>query len=343
MNKKNLTKLLGLIPIVLILAFFIDVFAFNDATAIAIRILSLAIIFASFALVVFSIQRQGDKGRFRKFCAGFFYFLTISCALGSFLTSINQDGFELSIITGVFAFTSFLLGGLKTTKNTQPHLDSFTKAAGSKEKEPSKKLLNHYYQVGLSDADINVFRETMADAKQQIVELQTTMTAVPKLRAINLNHDTLEVSKAMFAALVREPQRLQEAADFLYKHLPSSVQIAKKYQEINRHEIKTADTYAVLDRSVEVLANLSEQMKKDYTNFVADDISDLSSTLDSVNKPQKQPDFSGNSESSIAQMQDQLSQIQKDYLDQQATNEQTTPTSDDSDAQTNKDGDVNHD
>lgn len=337
MNKKNLKKLLRLVIFFTLIGSLLIVIT-QSGTNIVGALVTLGLVAIAAVIVIKAIKRQSDKNLFLKICAGFFYFLTAGTALGALL-SLNEYGTDshgtvaLGICTLFFAVISYLFVGVKT--NSKAKTESFDQPI-------SKKMLSHYQETGLTDNDITVFRETMADAKNQIVELQDTMAAVPKLRAINLNHDTLEVSKAMFAALVREPQRLQEAADFLYKHLPNSVQIAKKYQEISRHEVKTADTYAVLDRSVEVLANLSEQMKKDYTNFVADDISELSSTLDSVNNPRQQPDFSGNSESSIAQMQDQLSQIQKDYLDQQSA-KSTDPTQTDTDSQTNKDGDVTHD
>lgn len=338
MNRKNLLKLLRLI-IIFVLVGSILIFVASSGTNVFGGIITIALVAIATLIVISAIRNQSDKNLFLKICAGIFYFITAGSALGSLL-SLVQYGTNppstvgLAICTLFFAVISYLFVGLKTNRSTKS--ESFEQPA-------SKKMLNHYYETGLSDTDIAVFRETMADAKQEIIDLETTMTAVPKLRAINLNHDTIETSKAMFAALVKEPQRLQEAADFIYKHLPTSVQIAKKYQEINAHEVKTSDTYAVLDRSVEALANLSEQIKKDYTAFVAEDISELSSTLDSVNRSQKQPDFTGNSESSIAQMQDQLSQIQKDYLDQQATKQEQTSAQTDSDTQTKKDGDVTND
>lgn len=227
----------------------------------------------------------------------------------------DHDGFRALLVFTMIGVVLLFLNrrGDKQNKKNQQN-DSFDAPI-------SKKMLTHYQQAGLSDAEIKVFRDTMADARQEIVTLETTMQQVPKLRAINLNHDTINLSKALFAALVKEPDRLQEAAPFLYKHLPTSVQIAKKYEEISHHELKTSDTYAVMDRSVEMLAALSEQIKHDYLDFVSEDVSDLKSTLDSVNDQHDQPDFSSQSDQTIAQMQAELNQIQHDYLSTQAEKE----------------------
>lgn len=231
--------------------------------------------------------------------------------------------FILIITITIIAFRYF------HKKKPQKHHDDFGHPL-------SKKMLAHYQAAGLSDTEIDVFRKTMARTKLEILELETVMQSVPKLRAINLNHDTLNLAKALFAALVKEPQRLQEAGDFIYKHLPNSLQIAKKYREINHHEMKTSDTYAVLDRSVEMLASLSEQIKADYLDFVQDDVSDLASTLDEINNPRHNPDFSAQNDQSIEQMQAQLNKVQQDYLSKHADRDKTkdTHTNDQNDKET---------
>ncbi|GEL13035.1 hypothetical protein FC15_GL000579 [Lapidilactobacillus concavus DSM 17758] len=337
-TKKNTRRLFYVIAVVLILILSSVRVTIQGPRGL-VDIAALILTALSTALIVRAITLQGDKRLFRKLMAWSCYFMTGCIILGTLLTVVDlssDDSLALSIVGLFFAFIAYLFAGVET--KARPATESFDAPINN-------KLLNHYHQAGLSDTDINVFRETMAEAKQEIIDLEKVMTAVPKLRAINLNHDTLEVAKAMFAALVKEPERLQEAADFLYKHLPNSLQIARKYQEINTHEVKTADTYAVLDRSVEVLATLSEQMKHDYTDFVAEDISDLSTTLDAVNHPDQRADFNLKSEQSIAQMQDQLSQIQKDYLTKQQSGADSDAVDHAADAKTDtlKDGDSQND
>lgn len=258
----------------------------------------------------------------------------------------DHDSFQAMLIFTLIGLALLLFNRRGRREKSRNQGDSFDTPI-------SKQMLTHYQQAGLSDAEIKVFRDTMAEAKKEIVALETTMQEVPKLRAINLNHDTIDLSKALFAALVKEPDHLQEAAPFLYKHLPTSLQIAKKYQEISHHELKTSDTYAVLDRSVEMLAALSEQIKHDYLDFVSEDVTDLKSTLDSVNDNHDQPDFSSQSDQTIAQMQAELNQIQHDYLSTQAEKDATSaennaanttqPEVNEHSADTTEESDENHD
>ncbi|MGX7136294.1 5-bromo-4-chloroindolyl phosphate hydrolysis family protein [Enterococcus silesiacus] len=154
---------------------------------------------------------------------------------------------------------------------------------GSKKKNgPEEQLPNltktkeeHYANLGMTDQEINFFRDTMNITKKQIVQLQENMSASTKLRAIDLRNDTLRVSKALFKELVKEPKKLHLANHFLYTHLPNLVDLTSKYLEIDDHEIKNKQTYEKLEESAQIIDQVSKLIKKDYEQFVSDDLEDL--------------------------------------------------------------------
>lgn len=158
-----------------------------------------------------------------------------------------------------------------------------------KDQHISPQMLKHYQDAGMSDDEIDFFRQTMQQAEAQIKVLATNMQALPKLRAIDLNHDTTKVSQSLFRAIVKDPKRLHNAGDFLYRHLPSINELTSKYIEINHHEVKTADTYLVLDKSAAAIDALSQQIQQDYADFVAEDVDDLDTEV-SVAQQQITPD-----------------------------------------------------
>jgi len=75
--------------------------------------------------------------------------------------------------------------------------------------------------------------------------------------------------------LVKEPNRLHEASQFLYTHLPNLVDLTNKYNEINDHEIKNKQTYEKLEESAQIIDQLSALIAQDYQKFVADDLDDI--------------------------------------------------------------------
>lgn len=139
----------------------------------------------------------------------------------------------------------------------------------------SKEKEEHYYEAGMTDKEITFFRNTLSEAKQQIDQLEINFKDSPKLNAINLRYDTLKVAKAMFKEIVKEPQKLHMADKFLYNHLPNLVEMTTKYAEISDHEIKSKETYKILNNSIGAIENVSQLIIDDYKEFVSDDIEDL--------------------------------------------------------------------
>ena len=95
----------------------------------------------------------------------------------------------------------------------------------------------------------------MNQTKQQIEHLQKNINRSNKLKAIDLRHDALRASKALFKELVKEPTKLHSASHFLYTHLPNMVDLTDKFIEINEHEIKSRETY---EKSKKALKSLNK-------------------------------------------------------------------------------------
>ncbi len=139
----------------------------------------------------------------------------------------------------------------------------------------TKEKEAHYVESGMSEKEIEFFRETMNQTKKQILQLQENINKNAKLKAIDLRHDTLRASKAMFKELVKDPQKLHFANHFLYTHLPNMVDLTDKFIEINGHEIKTKETYEKIEESSQIIDQMASLIAKDYQQFVADDLEDL--------------------------------------------------------------------
>lgn len=139
----------------------------------------------------------------------------------------------------------------------------------------SREKESHYIKEGMTQDEIIFFRQTMAETKKQIEQLSHNMESVAKLKAINLRYDTLKASKGLFKELVRDPKKLHLADHFLYHHLPNIVELTNKYIEINNHDIKTKNTYTVLNDSAVAIEEASILISQDYVNFVSDDIDDI--------------------------------------------------------------------
>ncbi|OTP11350.1 5-bromo-4-chloroindolyl phosphate hydrolysis protein [Enterococcus sp. 10A9_DIV0425] len=139
----------------------------------------------------------------------------------------------------------------------------------------SNELAAHYSERGMSANEITFFRQTMNQTKNEIEQLQENMQQTAKLKAIDLRHEPVKAAKGLFKELVKEPDRLHDASQFLYTHLPNLVDLTNKYIEINDHEIKNKQTYQKLEESAQIIDQLALLIAKDYQNFVAEDLEDI--------------------------------------------------------------------
>ena len=139
----------------------------------------------------------------------------------------------------------------------------------------SKEKETHYLEAGMTQSEIEFFRDTMSQTKDQIQKLQNNINKNAKLKAIDLRHDTLRASKALFKELVKDPQKLHCANHFLYTHLPNMVDLTDKFIEINDHEIKSRETYEKIEESSQIIDQMASLIAQDYQQFVADDFEDM--------------------------------------------------------------------
>lgn len=188
-------------------------------------------------------------------------YLFLASLVLRFITGIH---IPVVVVVLLILVVLFFNGVKKKTEKKEDQLPNLTK---TKEE--------HYAAIGMTDQEIDFFRNTMNTTKKQIIQLQENMNVSAKLSAVDLRNDTLRVSKALFKELVKEPKKLHLANHFLYTHLPNLVDLTDKYLEINDHEIKNKQTYEKLEESVQIIDQVSSLIKKDYEQFVADDLENM--------------------------------------------------------------------
>jgi len=143
---------------------------------------------------------------------------------------------------------------------------------------PSDKF-SYYQSLGMTDSEIELFRSTMDKAQRDIKIWENNAKKSAKLKAIDMRTEGIKAAKSLFQELVRTPKRLSMANEFLNEHLDSINDLTTKYLTIDNHAIKSKETIKTLQNSIEVIEQVSLQIVKDYTNFVAEDIADMNADL----------------------------------------------------------------
>lgn len=190
----------------------------------------------------------------------------------------------VAILGGLFhvdSTVSFIIGGLVGFGLYSVFLKRQGPVKKKKGLKPvSDKREKFYKSRGLSDEDIVFFRDTMNNAKNQILQIESNMNSAGKLKAIANRNNTLHLIKVLFKDIVNEPERLHEVDQFLYIHLPSLADLTNKYVTINQHQAKSKQTFDILEKSAATIDEVCQQIAKEYIDFRSADISDLANEVD---------------------------------------------------------------
>lgn len=199
---------------------------------------------------------------------------TVTLLVTLFLFIMLVGGFDLngfialglSIGAGVLILKSLLNRKAKAKEDKLPRLTA------DKEK--------FYLSKGLEKEDIHYFRQTMLTAKKHIVSIEDNMAKSSKLRAIENRNNTVSLSKELFSAITKEPNRLHEVNKFLYVHLPSLDDLVSKYVEIEDHKAKSKATYDILGKSAQTIDKMCSQITDDYVAFKENELDDLDTEVE---------------------------------------------------------------
>lgn len=148
----------------------------------------------------------------------------------------------------------------------------------------STSKVQHYRQAGLSDSEIEHFQDEMRTVRDYIYQIDEEMNKTAKLRAIDVKYNTVKISQQFFADIVKEPQRIAEAGNVIYRTIPSLADITSKYNEINSHIAKTKQTYLILEKSAQTIEALSQALVDEYLAFHRSTFNDLDDEINFAEK-----------------------------------------------------------
>lgn len=207
-------------------------------------------------------------------------FFFVSGILMTFVTSYiyNSSNFHFihidnySVVPVAFAVFICEIIGVVSVMCLAFIIEYFT---GRRPKGITTNKTSHYYAAGLSEKEIVFFREQMAVAKQNIHTIEQEFNKTAKLKAIEVRHNTIVVSKNYFKELVAEPNKLTQASLFLYKLLPSLEDLLQKYNEVNNHVAKNKQTYLILEKSATTIEQICAEINDNYIQFHREDYDNL--------------------------------------------------------------------
>jgi 5-bromo-4-chloroindolyl phosphate hydrolysis protein len=139
-------------------------------------------------------------------------------------------------------------------------------------KPPRKENIQRYQEAGLSESDIEIFRDTLADAKENIEKWEANTKKNEELEVVESVTGGLEASKLLFKYIVQNPTQLTKQNDFLYKDLPNMVKLTEKYLEMQKQSVKSEEVSRDMDETLLLIKTLATNISKNYHEILMDDV-----------------------------------------------------------------------
>lgn len=185
--------------------------------------------------------------------------------------------FEIDFFTSLFL--TFILGAFlyNRSKNSQTTSSRSTYLRKNKTSlnrvSPEKEAF--YHSKGLTKEEMNTFRHTMQEAREQIYSIEENVNRRSKLKAIMSRNNTLNILKDFFKNITDQPERLHEVNHFLYTHLPNLKELTEQYIQIDGHVAKSKETYDYLNKSSSAIDHMCQIIRKDYITFMSNDLENM--------------------------------------------------------------------
>ncbi|RZI48110.1 5-bromo-4-chloroindolyl phosphate hydrolysis family protein [Lactococcus kimchii] len=166
-----------------------------------------------------------------------------------------------------FLVIKMIIGIAFMRKNRQDKMGGYEDKAMS-----LKENIERYHEAGLSDSDIKIFRENLAEAKTSIKTWEAQTKKDDDLQVVESVTGGLDASKHTFKYIVQNPQELTKQNEFLYKDLPNMVKLTEKFIEMKKQAVRTEEIKRDLDETLLLIKTLSASISKNYHEILMDDV-----------------------------------------------------------------------
>lgn len=170
-------------------------------------------------------------------------------------------GFAISLIVVIFLIKMVVGLTIMGRQKSREH--------GNSPEIKLKRNMKNYRESGLSDSDIKLFRETMAEAKKHIKYWESACKSITDVSVIEDVTGGLSAAKKTFQFIVKNPQELTKQNNFLYKYLPNMTKLIESYQKLQSEAVKSDED---LSEALLLMKTLSSQVAENYHEILMADV-----------------------------------------------------------------------
>lgn len=136
----------------------------------------------------------------------------------------------------------------------------------------------------LSDQDLELFKKTMGEIKNQILELEAATNKNKDLKKIEHTESGIKSAKEIFLELMAEPNDLTKYGDFIYKKLPSMLDACTRLNKIEETGLNSKEIRESVTSILETVTFISASITDEYERIVKEDSEEIALSKKIIDK-----------------------------------------------------------
>ncbi|KAF1299629.1 hypothetical protein BAU15_00610 [Enterococcus sp. JM4C] len=162
---------------------------------------------------------------------------------------------------------SFALVGFTTGKSHRAAIKAY-----------KENLRKYQKEKKLTDSELQLFKETLGEAKELILSWEETNKGIKSLNMIEAQELGLKSSKEIFKELMEHPKEINQLNEFLYIKLPGVVDASKRVRQIYEAGLSTPEIDESLKSMQHTIEVISRSITDDYEAIVQEDSEEIALT-----------------------------------------------------------------
>lgn len=136
----------------------------------------------------------------------------------------------------------------------------------------------------LSDQDLELFKKTMGEMKNQILGIEEATNKNKDLKKIEKSESGIKSAKEIFQELMAEPNDLTKYGDFIYKKLPSMLDACTRLNKIEETGLNSKEIRESVTSILETVTFISASITDEYERIVKEDSEEIALSKKIIDK-----------------------------------------------------------
>lgn len=144
------------------------------------------------------------------------------------------------------------------------------------------QLMRRRRKTSLTRKEFKHVTKQLQLAQTKIKSLNSAYLKVRSVNSFKQLHEMTSVAKNIVRLVRQTPEKFFAAEGFFYGHLDSAVELTEKYSFLSRQQVRDKEITIALSETTATLDDLTETLKLDLKDVLANDIEHLNNELDYV-------------------------------------------------------------